>query len=83
MNEQCKRNIEIIRETGSSNWLSVVPIKEYNYTLNKQQFYGSLRLRYNWPIPGLPTMCPCGEKFNVQHALSCKKGGFITLSITK
>ena len=27
MNEQCKRNIEIIRETGSLNWLSVVPIK--------------------------------------------------------
>ena len=24
-------------------------------------------------------MCPCGEKFNVQHALFCKKGGFITL----
>ena len=79
MNEQCKRNIEIIRETGSSNWLSVVPIKEYTYTLNKQQFWDSLRLRYHWPIPGLPTMCPCGEKFNVQHALSCKKGGFITL----
>ena len=57
MNEQFKRNIEIIRETGSSNWLSVVPVKEYNYTLNKQQFWDSLRLRYNWPIPGLPATC--------------------------
>ena len=25
----------------------------------------------------LPTSCPCGNKFDIQHSLSCKKGGFI------
>ena len=34
---------------------------------------------YNCPIPGIQTTCTCGEKFNVQHALSCKTLGFITI----
>ena len=25
----------------------------------------------------LPTSCPCGSKFDVQHCILCKKGGFI------
>ena len=25
----------------------------------------------------LPTSCPCGNKFDTQHSLSCKKGDFI------
>ena len=25
----------------------------------------------------LPISCPCGNKFDIQHSLSCKKGGFI------
>ena len=25
----------------------------------------------------LLTSCPCGNKFDIQHSLSCKKGGFI------
>ena len=24
----------------------------------------------------LPTSCPCGSKFNIQHSMSCKKCGF-------
>ena len=47
--------------------------------MNKQQFSDSIRLRYGWPIPGLPVSCLCGVGFNVQHAMSCKKGGFVTL----
>ena len=27
----------------------------------------------------LPSRCVCGQIFNLDHALSCKKGGFITL----
>ena len=25
----------------------------------------------------MPASCPCGNQFNVDHALTCPKGGFI------
>ena len=25
----------------------------------------------------LPTSCPCGSKFDIQHSMSCRKGGFL------
>ena len=28
-------------------------------------------------IKRLPTNCACGKKFNIDHALTCMKGGFI------
>ena len=55
MNEKMKRN-DISNETGSSNWLSVVPMREFNYVLRKQQFWDSIRIRYGWPVPGLPVV---------------------------
>ena len=27
----------------------------------------------------LPTSCPCGSKFDIQHSMSCKKDGFISI----
>ena len=31
-------------------------------------------------MPRIPSSeCACANKFNIQHSLSCKKGGFITL----
>ena len=24
-------------------------------------------------------MCPCGSKLDIQHSVSCKKGGFVTI----
>ena len=24
-------------------------------------------------------MCPCGSKFDIQHSMSCQKGGFVTI----
>ena len=38
MDGQSKRCTDIIRVAGFPNWLSAVPIKEYSYVLNKQQF---------------------------------------------
>ena len=78
MNEKMKLCNNISSETGSSNWLSMIPMHEFNYVLNKQQFWDSVRLRYGWPFPGLQASCWCGEGFNVQHTMSCKKGRFVT-----
>ena len=46
--------------------------------LNKQEFRDSLHLMYNLLPVDLPSVCVCGDKFTVGHALSCKKGGFVT-----
>ena len=79
MNELQQRINEANQEPGSYNWLTTLPLKEFKYNLNKEQFWDALRLRYGWCMPRIPSECACGNKFNIQHALSCKKGGFITL----
>ena len=52
-------------------------IKHLPQTGNKQEFRDALRLRYNIPLQDLPSSCVCGERFTINHALSCKKGGFV------
>ena len=36
-------------------------------------------MRYNWILSRLPSVCECGMKIYLTHALSCKKGGFVSL----
>ena len=57
--------------------MNTLPIREQQLDLNKGQFVDAVRLRYNQPLKNLPSHCPCGSKFNVEHALNCKKGGFV------
>ena len=52
---------------------------EFGFALNKSEFRDAFSLRYGRPLKGLPAMCPYGQKYNVTHALSCKKGGFVTM----
>ena len=70
---------EISQQQGASTWLSTLPIKEEGYTINKTYFWDLLRLRYGWQLQGLPTTCECGARFTMDHALSCKKEGFMNL----
>ena len=79
MSDLGKRLNDSSMQIGAYNWLTSLPIKESNYQLNKQQFWDALRIRYNWNIPNLPSECVCGKKFDLNHALSCKKGGFVSL----
>ena len=79
-NTSCKtklRSIEASKEKGASVWLTVVPIRRNGFFLEKQAFWDAIRIRYNVPLERLPTLCVCRDSFNLQHALSCPKGGLI------
>ena len=72
-----KRALDLSSEKGSSVWLTVVPLQELGFNLNKREFRDAIKLRYDWPIEDIPTRCVCGDIFSVDHSMVCKKGGFI------
>ena len=37
----------------------------------------TVKLRYDWPFGDIPSVCAYGEKFTVDHAMICKRGGFV------
>ena len=43
---KAKRAVELATEKGSSNWLTVIPLKELDYKLNKKEFRDAIKLRY-------------------------------------
>ena len=79
MNKKEKPLVKISTEKGVSNQLIMQPITKHGFELSKQQFRDSVTLRYGWEIANLPTFCPCGSKFDIQHSMSCKKGGFVSI----
>ena len=77
LHEETRRLVKQARDKGASSWLNALPIEEMAFNLSKEEFRDALRLRYGLRLDNLPTNCPCGQPFNVTHALSCKKGGFV------
>ena len=71
------RAVEFAVEKGASSWLNVFPMKDVDFTLNKREFRDAVKLRYDWPIPECPSICMCGANFSVDHAMVCKRGGFV------
>ena len=60
-----KRPIELASEKGVSNWLTVLPLQEHNFSLHKTAFHDTVVLRYGWDPARLPLHCACGTKFTV------------------
>ena len=77
-----KKSLELACEKGASSWLSALPLESLGYVLNKREFRDSIRLRYGWSIPNIPTYCACKQKNNIDHALSCKSGPYVILGIS-
>ena len=48
-----------------------------NFDLSKSEFRDAVKLRYNWDVPDMPSFCVCGDHFNVDHAMICKRGAFV------
>ena len=81
-NEQQRLN-KINQQQGASTWLTTSPVKDEGYTINKNCFWDLLQLRYGWQLQRLPTICECGIRLTMDHALSCKKGDFISLRLNQ
>ena len=71
------RAVEFAVEKGASSWLNVFPMNNMDFTLNKREFRDAVKLRYDWPIPECPSICVWGANFSVDHAMVCKRVGFV------
>ncbi|XP_066922310.1 uncharacterized protein [Clytia hemisphaerica] len=74
--EEKKAN-DLAQVKGASNWLTAKPLKSEHFDLTKREFFDSIAIRYRWQLKHLPSICACGKRFSIEHALSCPKGGFI------
>ena len=52
--------------------------QDFGFNLNKREFRGAVKLRYDWPVEDFPSTCACGEVFTVDNSMICKLEGFIT-----
>ena len=55
-----ERTVELAMKKRASNWLTVIPIKEMNFNLNKREFRDAIKLRYDCEITDIPAICTCG-----------------------
>ena len=61
-----KLHIDLASEKGASIWLTSLPIKEFGYVLNKQEFNDALTLRYNLDVKNSHRRCVCGAARSIQ-----------------
>ena len=78
MNSEQLRNNDLNQEISASAWLTTLLLKQ-GYALTKQLFWDLICIRYGWQLSRTPEFCDCGIRFSLQHALSCKKGGFVSI----
>ena len=52
---------------------------EHAFALSRGDLRDAICLRYGWKPPHLPSHCSDGEPFTVEHALSCSRGGHVSL----
>ena len=64
---------------GSPNWINAIPLAEYGFDLSKDEFRDALALRFNHEIKGLPSKCPCGQRFDITHIMNCKRECFVIM----
>ena len=70
-----QRMMDLVGNKGSSSWLSLLPLKDQGFNLNKGEFRDALNLRYGWQMKNVPHHCKCGKAFSTNHAMTCPNGG--------
>ena len=57
--------------------MTTLPLSEYGFRLNKQEFQDAIALRYDLKKDDVAKKCACGAIYTLNHCLTCKLGGFI------
>ena len=76
---QQKRLLTQAQEKGASSWLTVLPLIEHGFVMNKSEFRDALCLKYGKSLKNLPSKCACGNDFNATHAMNCHRGGYVII----
>lgn len=75
-----QKQVDLLSKKGSSSWLTSLPLQEYDFVLNKEEFVDVTCIRYLHPLTNLPKKCACGTNNNsLDHALICLKGGYVAM----
>ena len=70
--EAQKRAMAQVCEKGGSSTLTTIPVAEHGFSFDvKAGFHDHIHFRYCWPLDNLPYICPCGERYTVDHAQMC------------
>ena len=69
--QKVQRTLDLAAKKGSSVWLTVLPLGEMGFNLNKREFRNAIKLGYDWPVDDIPSTCVCGDTFTVDHAMIC------------
>ena len=56
-----------------------MPMVAQTNGIAEASFRDAISWRYHWQPNHLPSHCPCGQPFTVDHALSCATGGYSVL----
>ena len=74
-----KRAIRRIIDNNCSLWLTSLPLLKDNFDFSATEFRDALCIRYRKPLKRSFSRCDgCQQDFDLQHALSSKKGGLVT-----
>ena len=69
LSSSSQRAMDLNSETGSSKRLTILPLQDQGFYLNKQEFWHDLHLRYGWKLVNTPSHCVCGSPFIPDHAI--------------
>ena len=78
-NKERLKLIDANAEHTAYNQLTTMPLEKNGFHFEESTFLNSLHVQYNIPLKHPPSKCICAAVFDIERALSCKKGGLITL----
>ncbi len=66
----------VLQGKATDAWLWAMPSHYHGTVLSSQEFRDALHLRYGREPADLPASCDgCVQRFSIEHALTCQKGG--------